>query len=607
MPHGKGGLPTLSQEAKKLKTIIEHELPVTEDAGREMAKLIKSCSLPELSALGLSPPPLAALNSAALTAGSCIKPMAERLQTDLISSLQYNHQNCYLYNVNKQRPLAAILATAASILKDPLPIKCIEAVFLGILLTQGWDDLQRMPVGFKSQGPDGKVYRHIVLVVCQVPTRLFGAIGLSRRPELMYKPLQFASLADIMADYQSGYRHWGHELIKVRVGLPVEHRLDLLHLPVCWRYITISPTKRSWQCTAALLNQHADAAESLQSQYRALASTTPTCRPHISLMYAALPRSMKVQYDEIQSLVMASVPSLDLLDCTYQQSKQELSKVSTAAGYLCHIQLECDLDVRPQVLFDIFCHPDNSKAFRDIKRGGYRKVKLDEPGFKSVELEQRGELSIMWNSWVIRTYLDVVEDSRDPDCLKIAFTLLRSDILSQFQGSWELRHRKNEAGDVVGCHAQLKQDVLPKGIPSFVARLPMLGGLLRRVVLQMAHRGVEDILNIVDKYAAAKGCKTVDEVLEEIALERGEVIHRESQGREGTAPGTADRADAGMISGDGATCCEGSESDSVGSCCSSADSVVSNVLMPPAAEPEYASASGSKGGFAAAAVGPVWP
>jgi hypothetical protein len=47
---------------------------------------------------------------------------------DVISSLQYNHQNCYLHDVNKQRPLAAILATAASILKEPLPIKCIEAV-----------------------------------------------------------------------------------------------------------------------------------------------------------------------------------------------------------------------------------------------------------------------------------------------------------------------------------------------------------------------------------------------------------------------------------------------------------------------------------------------
>lgn len=77
----------------------------------------------------------------------------------LISSLQYNHSSTYFYNVSKQRPLPAILSTAAGILRDPLPIKCIEAVFLGLLLTQGWEQgsLQRIPVGFKSAAADGQV------------------------------------------------------------------------------------------------------------------------------------------------------------------------------------------------------------------------------------------------------------------------------------------------------------------------------------------------------------------------------------------------------------------------------------------------------------------
>lgn len=36
-------------------------------------------------------------------------------------------------------------------------IACAEAVFLGILLTQGWTSLQRLPLGFKSRGSDGQV------------------------------------------------------------------------------------------------------------------------------------------------------------------------------------------------------------------------------------------------------------------------------------------------------------------------------------------------------------------------------------------------------------------------------------------------------------------
>jgi hypothetical protein len=51
-------------------------------------------------------------------------------------------------------------------------------------------------------------------------------------------------------------------------------------------------------------------------------------------------------------------------------------QVSNAAGYLCHIQLQCRLDVTPEIVFEIFSHPDNAGAFRDIKKVGYRKVRV---------------------------------------------------------------------------------------------------------------------------------------------------------------------------------------------------------------------------------------
>lgn len=53
-------------------------------------------------------------------------------------------------------------------------------------------------------------------------------------------------------------------------------------------------------------------------------------------------------------------------------------QVSNASGYLCHIDVDCTLDVPPEVLFEIFCHPDNAGAFRDIKKVGYRKVRLQQ-------------------------------------------------------------------------------------------------------------------------------------------------------------------------------------------------------------------------------------
>lgn len=54
-------------------------------------------------------------------------------------------------------------------------------------------------------------------------TGLWGALGLSRRAELMDKPLKFASLADLVADFVTSYGRWWHTVLRVRIGLPVPH------------------------------------------------------------------------------------------------------------------------------------------------------------------------------------------------------------------------------------------------------------------------------------------------------------------------------------------------------------------------------------------------
>ncbi len=69
----------------------------------------------------------------------------------MISSIEYNHNLGYFFNVSKDRPFSRIMDTAREVLREALPIKCIEAVFLGGLLTAGFEGLQRLPVGFKSK------------------------------------------------------------------------------------------------------------------------------------------------------------------------------------------------------------------------------------------------------------------------------------------------------------------------------------------------------------------------------------------------------------------------------------------------------------------------
>ncbi|PNW73637.1 hypothetical protein CHLRE_13g566750v5 [Chlamydomonas reinhardtii] len=177
--------------------------------------------------------------------------------------------------------------------------------------------------------------------------------------------------------------------------------------------------------------------------------------------------------------------------------------VSNKAGYMCHVRVIANWDVPPEVPFAIFTHPDNSSLFRDIQRVGQRKVIKTEPAYKEVQVEQLGDIQIMWIHRTYSTWLHVIEDARDPDCLRTKFELLRSDVLGKFSGEWELRAVRDPAsGKVVGCRGELTQDVLPKGMPAFMARLPVLGGVLRGISVRAVTRVMDDVAVAMDKIRA---------------------------------------------------------------------------------------------------------
>ena len=108
-----------------------------------------------------------------------------------INALQYNHTGEQYFSINKNRPLGRVMDTAKQIMRDALPIKCVEAVFLALHLTAGWREVDRIPVSFKTQvagaGGSAHVHRHIVLLIRNKETGEFGALGISRREELAFK------------------------------------------------------------------------------------------------------------------------------------------------------------------------------------------------------------------------------------------------------------------------------------------------------------------------------------------------------------------------------------------------------------------------------------
>jgi len=167
-------------------------------------------------------------NSPVLTA-------VRQLQT-YIQHLTYNHTGTQLFNIGKCRPFSSLMEIARNIIKEALPIKCLEAVVLALYLTSELTAVNRFPIGFKSKR-NGKYHYHIVLGVAH--RSMYGSMGISRRKDLMDKPLNFKSLTSLLENFQLSYAKNGHELLKVRLGKFVTHNIHSMER-IQWRCTSIN-------------------------------------------------------------------------------------------------------------------------------------------------------------------------------------------------------------------------------------------------------------------------------------------------------------------------------------------------------------------------------
>ncbi|XP_065919938.1 tubulinyl-Tyr carboxypeptidase 2-like isoform X2 [Dysidea avara] len=105
-------------------------------------------------------------------------------------------------------------------------------------LTAPLSQLHRFAISFKSKC-DGHTHRHVVMgVYC---TNQFGALGLSRKRNLMDKRLQVKSLTELLEDYMQVYNSYNHKVVKVKLSLPIVHDLHS-HEPIPWKGLIIRPT-----------------------------------------------------------------------------------------------------------------------------------------------------------------------------------------------------------------------------------------------------------------------------------------------------------------------------------------------------------------------------
>ena len=198
------------------------------DAQKDMQEIKQSDDLADLPVSGIP------IFTPQMTTPQCIQAVQ-----DFINSLNYNHTGTQLFEIRKSRPLAGLMDKAKEMIKESLPIKCLEAVILAIYLTNSLHNVERFPIGFKSVF-NGHRYYHVVLGIYF--NGAFGALGISRRKDLMDKDLKFKTLFEMITDYQTAYASYTHELKKVRLGGLVSHDPHS-HERIHWGMVSINFAK----------------------------------------------------------------------------------------------------------------------------------------------------------------------------------------------------------------------------------------------------------------------------------------------------------------------------------------------------------------------------
>uniref|UniRef100_A0A8B9SUZ9 Vasohibin 2 n=1 Tax=Anas platyrhynchos TaxID=8839 RepID=A0A8B9SUZ9_ANAPL len=138
--------------------------------------------------------------------------------------LQYNHTGTQFFEIRKSRPLSGLMETAREMTRESLPIKCLEAVILGIYLTNGQPSVERFPISFKTHF-SGNYFHHVV-----------------RRSDLMDKPLTYRTLSDLIFDFEDSYKKYLHSVKKVKIGLYVPHEPHSFQ-PIEWKQLVLNVSK----------------------------------------------------------------------------------------------------------------------------------------------------------------------------------------------------------------------------------------------------------------------------------------------------------------------------------------------------------------------------
>lgn len=155
-----------------------------------------------------------------------------------INLFEYNHIGKEFVVVDKSYNYTQLCRLTQFIISQSYPIKCLESVCIIQYLTRDYHDkLLRIPLRFKSIC-NSVEYWHIVLLVYNKQTRLYGTLGLSRRNTLSYYSCQYTTCSKLIQQYTESYRQIGHTVHSITIGVSFPYKTKSIE-PIYWKLLNI--------------------------------------------------------------------------------------------------------------------------------------------------------------------------------------------------------------------------------------------------------------------------------------------------------------------------------------------------------------------------------
>ncbi|KAG5001688.1 hypothetical protein AAZX31_08G276300 [Glycine max] len=115
--------------------------------------------------------------------------------------------------------------------------------------------------------------------------------------------------------------------------------------------------------------------------------------------------------------------------------KPPLIKVTAPKGSLCNLDVEVDVGLPPDAVYNIVIDPDNRRVFKNIKEVVSRKVLVDEGHRQVVDLDQAAIWKFLWWSGTISINV-LVDQNRKDHSMK--FKQTKAGFMKKFEGCWRV-------------------------------------------------------------------------------------------------------------------------------------------------------------------------